>query len=141
MNADTLKAEGWKSLDGSGYTSTLGTLWIRSIGSQHTLGFFSDSRHCNQNADVVHGGALMTFADISLGYGAARALGHSACVTAQLQTHFVSSAPVGSFISCQPEVVRKGASLVFTRGLICVGDKTVVSADGIWKVLEQKTRV
>lgn len=141
MDAETLKAEGWDSIQGVGFTNMLGTLWVKRTESQYTLGFIPDARHHNQSAAIVHGGALMTFADICLGYSAARALGNTACVTAQLQMQFVSSAPIGSFISCQPEVVRKGAQLVFVRGLICAGDKTVASADGIWKTVERKPSV
>lgn len=138
MDAERLKSDGWRSHEGAGYTGTLGPIWARGKGGDLEVGFLSDVRHSNENAGIVHGGALMTFADIALGFGVARALGGSHCVTAHLQMNFVSAGPVGSFITCRPEVVRKGAQLIFVRGLIVAGDRTVASADGMWKVLESK---
>ncbi|MND00386.1 hypothetical protein D3C83_189790 [compost metagenome] len=59
-------------------------------------------------------------------------------VTAQLQAQFVSSAQAGDFIVGRPEIVRCTRQLVFVRGLITVGEKTIASAEGIWKLLEPK---
>ena len=57
-------------------------------------------------------------------------------VTAQMQVQFVAAAKVGELITCQPEVVRKTSSLVFVRGLIEAGGRTVASADGMFKLLD-----
>ena len=82
----------------------------------------------------------MTFADIALGAGVAAAMADDRlnCATVSLQTQFVSVARIGEFISCKPEVIRKSKQLVFMRGLIQVGDKTIASAEGIWKLLETR---
>ncbi|AXQ30664.1 PaaI family thioesterase [Solimonas sp. K1W22B-7] len=140
MDAETLLAAGWKRLDAGGFTGTLSPLWLYGTDPERTLGFIVDERHSNNHQGSLHGGALMTFADIALGYRAARATGHSSLVTAQLQIQFVASAKVGNFVSCRPELIRSSSQLAFVRGLICVGNKTVGSADGIWKVLEQKPK-
>ncbi len=139
MDAAALTAAGWTCLNGPGFTSTVGPFWVRGTEQDCSLTFPAEERHSNGHMGSVHGGALMTFADICLGYRAARALGHTACVTAQLQLHFVSSARVGELISCRPELIRRSSQLVFVRGLICAGERTVASADGIWKVLEPRT--
>lgn len=140
MDAETLLAAGWKRLDAGGFTSTISPLWLFGTDPERTLGFIVEERHSNNHQGSLHGGALMTFADIALGYRAARAAGHTAMVTAQLQMQFVASAKVGNFVSCKPELVRNSSQLLFVRGLICVGEKTIGSADGIWKVLEQKSQ-
>lgn len=140
MNADELKAAGWASAAGKGFTGAIGPIYIRGEGQSWELGILTEAKHSNNQPGVVHGGALMTFADIALGYGVAKALGHSNCVTAQLSVQFVSAAPVGAFISCKAEVVRSGAQLGFARGLIMAGGKTVASAEGIWKVLEPRPK-
>lgn len=82
----------------------------------------------------------MTFADIALGIGAVRELGEQRMntVTASMNTHFVAVARIGEFVTCRAEVVRKSRHLIFVRGLICVGDRTVASADGIFKLLEPR---
>jgi acyl-coenzyme A thioesterase PaaI-like protein len=138
MDAQALEATGWTALQGSGFTSQLGSIWIRGDAGSRSIGFIATPQHTNNHADSVHGGALMTFADIALGFGAADALGAKHLVTAQLQTHFVAGSRVGDFIHCAPELVRCSAQLIFMRGLLRAGDKTVAACDGIWKVLEPR---
>ena len=87
----------------------------------------------------------MTFADMALGCGVGHAVrdGHpiadvegSHFVTVQLQVQFAAAAQVGTLIVARPEVVRKTSSLVFVRCLIAAEDRTVASADGIFKLLD-----
>ena len=140
MNPETLKAAGWKAREADGFTGAIGPLWVRGTPGERDIGMVVGPQHGN-NRQVLHGGALMTFADVAVGYAAADALGHANCVTAQLQVYFVSSAKIGDFISCRGEIVRQTSQLIFARGLICVGDKTIASADGIWKVLDDRNGV
>ncbi len=137
MHAEQLIADGWTRIEALGFTATLGPLWRKGPDEDCTLAFLADERQGNYSGSV-HGGALMTFADIALGYRGARALGHTGCVTVQLQVQFVSGARVGELVSCKPELVRLSKQMFFVRGLICAGGRTVASADGIWKVLEPK---
>ncbi|KHK91192.1 hypothetical protein LK12_09795 [Novosphingobium malaysiense] len=108
------------------------------------VGLQAEEHLANDNLGIVHGGAMMTFADMALGCGVGHALrkgeplgdpAHSRFVTAQLQVHFVSAAQVGEFILCRPEVVRATSSMVFMRGLIEAAGRTVASVDGIFKLL------
>jgi acyl-coenzyme A thioesterase PaaI-like protein len=140
MDAAALRAAGWSPRDAQGFTGFIAPLWILGASDKSRgrgVGFIADERHVNYQ-QTVHGGALMTFADIALGWIAAEALGHTRCVTAQLAIQLVSSPRLGDFISCQAELVRATSQLMFVRGLITAGEKTVASADGIWKVLAPK---
>jgi acyl-coenzyme A thioesterase PaaI-like protein len=137
-HAAALREAGWSSIDANGFTGYIAPLWRRGTpGVDREVGFIADERHTNYQ-ETVHGGALMTFADIGLGWVAADAIGHTRCVTAQLAIQLVASPRVGDFISCRAELVRRTSQMVFVRGLIKAGDKTVASADGIWKVLVPK---
>lgn len=139
MDAASLRSAGWSALEAGGFSGLIGPFWMRGAGAVRVIGFVAEPRHGNNHLGTVHGGALMTFADICLGYGAVDALdGRPRCVTAQLQVQFVSGARMGDFITCRPELVRRSAQLIFMRGLIDVGERTVASADGIWKVLQQQ---
>src|ERR1700761_1887465 len=139
MTPDQLKAEGWTQVDADGgFSANLAPFWVRGGNTEPEIGFIVESRHCNVHMGSLHGGALMTFADRGIGYGASRALGGSNCATAQLQLQFVAAARIGDFVSCKPEVVRKTTRLIFARGLIRAGDKIIASGDGIWKVFEEK---
>jgi len=140
MDAAALLSAGWISREAQGFTGFIAPLWVRGApGVDRALGFIADSRHANYQ-ETVHGGALMTFADLALGWVAADTLQRprTGCVTAQLAIQLVSSPRVGDFISCQAELVRRTSQMIFVRGLITAGDKTVASADGIWKVLSPK---
>ena len=138
MDPTSLKSAGWTPLETGGFSGLIGPFWMRGAGADRVIGFIAESRHGNNHLGTVHGGALMTFADISLGYAVVNALGGANCVPVQLQTQFVSSARMGEFITCRAELVRHSSQLVFMRGLISAGDRTVASADGIWKVLKPK---
>lgn len=140
MTPAELQAAGWAAREIEGFTGELGRIWTRGAGPDREVGFFVEEAHTNNHLRTCHGGALMTFADVALGFGVVDALGAVNCATAQLQTYFVSAAKVGEFVTCRPELVRRTAQLIFIRGLICVGERTVASADGIWKVLEIKPK-
>ncbi len=139
MDPAHLKSAGWTTIEVGGFSGQIGLLWVHGTVADTTVGFFAEVRHTNNHIGTVHGGALMTFADIALGYAVVQTLGASNCATAQLQTHFVAAANPGDFITCRPEVVRRSSQLVFMRGLIAVGEKTIASVDGIWKVLEARS--
>jgi uncharacterized protein (TIGR00369 family) len=130
-----MEADCWKPLRLHAFSQAIGQTWRKGPRGKRVIALPSDERTANDHIHTVHGGVLMTFADIALGLGALDVLDGAQCVTVQLQCQFVSAAPVGSMITCEPEVVRKTARLVFVRGLIKVGDDTVSSAEGIFKIV------
>lgn len=138
MDPESLRTAGWKCLSGRGFTAEAGPYWVRGEAGSREIGLLVELRHSNDHMGSLHGGALMTFADIALGYAASDALQRRRCVTAQMQVQFVAPAKAGEFICCKPEVVRCGAHLVFMRGLVKAGPRTIASLDGIWKALEDK---
>ena len=133
-----LRAGGWDPLETGGFNATLGQLWRLDAGGEVTVGFFVGEAQCNDHLGTVHGGALMTFADIALGSAVVRALEDANCATLSLQNHFVSAGRVGEFLYCRGEVVRRTRNLVFMRGLIQAGERVVAQADGIWKIIHPK---
>lgn len=138
-DVDTLQLTGWEPIELAGFSASVGPLSMRGTGAEREVGFIAESRHANTNIGTVHGGVLMTFADIALGLGVVDVIGGRNCVTAQLQLHFVSTAKIGTLVSCRAEIIRHSRHLVFMRGLITSDGATVASADGIWKVLEART--
>ena len=133
-----LKAEGWRRLPTVRYTAAVGPSWMKLLDGTPIVGLEAQEHLGNDNLGIVHGGAIMTFADMALGCATAHALGGKAnFVTAQMQVSFTAAAKIGEFITCQPEVVRKTSSLVFVRGLIVAGGRTVASADGMFKLLDE----
>ncbi|MFT3966600.1 MAG: PaaI family thioesterase [Sphingobium sp.] len=133
---ETLKAEGWSvQQDLAGFSDHIAPFWFLAEGEALSTGFFVEAGHCNEHLGTLHGGAAMTFADISGGFATARALGHMRCATLQLQCHFTAVARIGEFVRCDVEIVRRTREILFLRGLMRTADRPVLSFDGIWKIL------
>ena len=78
-------------------------------------------KHMNAGG-VVHGGCLMTFADFSL-----FAIGHDAMegtygVTVAFTAEFIDGALEGERLEARGDVLRKGGSLSFVRGVVRAED-------------------
>jgi acyl-coenzyme A thioesterase PaaI-like protein len=135
IDAARLEADGWTCMSGTHFHTAAGPYWVRAAHGKREVGLLSEDRHGNGHVGTVHGGVLTTFADIALGIGVVDAAETRDCVTLQLQMQFAATAPIGSFLTCKPELVRRTSQIVFMRGLIMAGDRTIASADGIWKLL------
>ena len=94
--------------------------------------FRAEPKHMNAG-QRMHGGCLMTFADIALFQVAYQELEGSRGVTVQLDSTFVDAVRVGDLVEATGEVVRAGGSLVFVRGQIAVSDRTVMTFSGVIK--------
>lgn len=135
MDDAALAAAGWAPLPVSGFSAAIGQTWMKGQPGARTVALAAHEGIVNDYGAVVHGGALMTFADIALGCGAADAITGHSYVTVQLQYSFAGGVAKGALITCEPELVRKTSSLAFVRGLIKADGVVVGSADGIFKAL------
>lgn len=133
-----LEKAGWSSSLLESFSGQLGRVWTRGRGSESELevGFHAAAAHTNGHLGTIHGGLLMTFADVALGMAVTDTIGAPRCTTVSLQLQFVSAGRVGEFVVCRPEIVRRTRNLMFMRGLIAVSDRPVATADGIWKIWE-----
>ena len=136
MTHAEIEAAGWRPFAASHFNLTAGPFWFRRDEAGLEVGLLAEEYHSNGNLGVVHGGALMTFADNALGYAVVDALGEPACATVQMSYSFTAAARIGSFITCRPELVRRTSTLMFVRGVVMAGDRVVGSAEGIWRVLD-----
>ena len=142
MNEAEMLADGWKPVPAVRYSAALGPTFMKWAGGRITVALLAQEHLANDNLGIVHGGAMMTFADMALGIGVGHAMGarifdgSGTFVTAQLAVQFTAAARIDDVITCQPEIVRKTSSMVFVRGLIEAGGRTVASADGIFKLLD-----
>ncbi len=100
-------------------------------------GFRVAPHHCNQ-ARIAHGGMLMTFIDVVLGVTMWRVTGRPG-VTVSLATDFVSAAREGDWVEGRGEVVRSTRTLVFLRGDLTCGDRTVMTASGVFQLIAPRS--
>ena len=103
-------------------------------GDRIGCGFLADARHGNKRG-VVHGGMITSAFDVALGNATWDAAGQQPCATVQLNVQFIGAVKLGEFASVRVEVVKTTRSLVFLRGVMTVGDRTVAIGDGVWKIL------
>jgi len=112
------------------FSAHAGPFYFREEGSVPGVGFFSEPHHANLG-QVVHGGALMTLADMALFDICFRAEGKMfKAVTVTLNAEFLTPAPIGEFIEASGEVVKSGKRLSFVRGLVVAHEKTILSFSG-----------
>ncbi|MFB9353889.1 PaaI family thioesterase [Sneathiella chinensis] len=117
------------------FPEKIGPLYFKKEDEDlYRFGFFADETHCNANG-IIHGGMMMSFMDETLGQMVWRATGRKPCATISLNFDFVSSAKPGEWLEMKGHITRQGVSVVFIRGELYAGDRIVLTADGIWKVL------
>lgn len=130
-------AHGWHVLPERGFPVIVGTFFAKQHEGALRFGFVAEERHLNVGG-VVHGGMLMTFMDDMLGMSVWEAAGRAPVSTIQLNNRFVSPARQGEFVECIPRLERLARSVAFIRGELLVGERLVMAADGVWKLLGQR---
>ena len=136
MDAASLVAQGWERLPTRAFSAAIGPTFASGEPGARTVALPSNPDNANDHIGSVHGGVLMTFSDIALGVAVVDAIGGPNCATVQLQYQFAGAVPVGSLVTCEPEVVRRTRQLVFVRGIVKADGKVVGSTEGIFKVFE-----
>ncbi len=136
MREAELRAGGWAPLSATHFNAAAGPFWLRrEADGSPLLALPTEERHSNGHLGIVHGGVLMTLADIALGV-VVDALGAPMCATSQLSVSFAGAARIGELVVCRPELIRKTSALVFVRGVLSVGERVIGSADGVFSVLD-----
>jgi uncharacterized protein (TIGR00369 family) len=93
-----------------------------------------DARHDNGRGNM-HGGLLMTLADLGMG-AAVRATGDDVqCATVQLDVAFLQGVELGEFVTTECQIRHQTKRMVFVSGLLKAGERAVASAQGVFKLL------
>jgi uncharacterized protein (TIGR00369 family) len=98
--------------------------------------FVVDERHVNMRG-VIHGGMLMTLADMTMGQAAWDACDKADVVTLNMQSQFIRGARLGEIVEVQPVLTRRTRSIIFLRGDFMVGEEIIFSCASLWKILGQ----
>ena len=90
--------------------------------------------NCHANAGgIVHGGALLTLADMSLWDICRRSVGPFRGLTVTMNAEFIGPGPIGKFIIATGEATKIGKSLMFARGTISCDDGVLLTFSGALK--------
>lgn len=97
--------------------------------------FYALPRHAN-GFGLVHGGMLTAFMDGLLGGAAFRASGKSG-VTIHLSVDFLHMARAGEWVVGESRATRVTRDVVFVEGRAFVGQRDVIRASGIFKLMHK----
>jgi len=106
-------------------------------GGNHTYLFTPRTHHMNAGG-AVHGGMMMTLADMTMGGSVRTLLEAAPSGTISLNCDFVGPGREGSPVTIVTEVTRRTRTIVFMQATITQDGRTLMTASGIWKVLGEK---
>jgi uncharacterized protein (TIGR00369 family) len=95
--------------------------------------FIAAERHMNA-AGSVHGGMLMSFADIAMSQSSRAASGAQSCSTISLNCDFVGPARLGDLVEARVGLTRRTRTLVFLSAELLASERMVMVANGLWKI-------
>lgn len=123
---------GWETYDLHGtFDQVVGPFYFRpDPDGRMRCAFRAEAKHMNAGGRM-HGGCLMTFADIALFQTAYQEMEGKNGVTVQLDSTLVDGVYEGELVEATGEVVRAGGSLIFVRGQITVEARTVMTFSGV----------
>jgi len=98
-----------------------------------------DERHLNLSG-VAHGGLHATMLDTSMGGALVSTLPKEEwCATAQIDISYLNAAPLGSHLTANGSVVRRGRNLAHLEGELASEDGTVIAtAKGTWAIWRKR---
>ena len=138
VSAPSWVPEGYKKLGWhAGFDVLIGPMYFkREENNQYKFITKILDKHLNAHG-IAHGGYSMSLADIFLGSMVFAACGKKPCSTISLNCNFVSPGLQDDIVECDAKVTRTTKSLVFIEGNLISQDKIILSASGIWKILNQ----
>ena len=132
----SLVPEGFKPVTiGGAFAMRSGPFFARWTGQHMLLGFRVQALHVNP-ANQCHGGMLSLFADLLLSTAALYQadMARHFLPTISLQTDFLASAPLGSWVEGKADILRKTRSMVFTQGLVHADATLILRSSGVFKL-------
>ncbi len=136
--ADFRKVDFDRDRPGPTFNSHIGNLYVKRGGKgtrdEFVLGFRVHQHMCNP-AGGLHGGMMMTVADLVGGMGAGTLAGiRKFLPTVNMTFDFVAPAKAGDWVEGRAEVVRATRSLLFSHIYLTVGEEKILRASSICKI-------
>jgi uncharacterized protein (TIGR00369 family) len=123
----------------SPFLERTGPFYVKGRGAQLKIGLRVQEHHLNGRGHL-HGGMVMTMADIALGY----AMSTSAeppihAVTSSMSADFAGSARLGDWVESAVDIQKVGRTLAFANVYLSVGEQRIARASGVFAVTPGKT--
>ena len=118
----------------AGFNHHAGPIWrLRAEGEVRRFALVVAEKHMNGSGSI-HGGMLMTFADISMSQTSRAVSGAKSCSTVSLTCDFVGPGKLGEILESRVRVTRQTRTMVFLSADIVCGDRAIAVATGLWKI-------
>jgi len=116
----------------------LGPFYVRGEGDDLVLGLRLAEKHTNSRG-LVHGGVLLTLADVALGHAAEGSVDPPArLMTVSVSADFAGSARLGDWVEAKVDVQKVGGRMAFANAYLHVGERRVVRASAVFARAETR---
>jgi len=129
---------GWRTWSRDNFETHNGPFYHRMEDDGRIRCAFRVAKKHLNGANNVHGGCFMSFADYILFAIAAPVL-QGPGVTVAFSCEFLDAAREGELVEGSGEITRAGGSLIFLRGQLRAGERTVFTFSGTIKRVKRKT--
>jgi acyl-coenzyme A thioesterase PaaI-like protein len=128
---------GWRTWSRDKFETHNGPFWHRmdDDGRIHCA-FGVENKHLNGMGNV-HGGCFMAFADYCL-FAMASPILQGPGVTVSFACEFLDAARAGELIEGSGEITRAGGSMIFLRGLLKSGERSLFTFSGTIKRVKRR---
>lgn len=109
-----------------------GPFYVPESGDDFHLLLPVEAKHCNASG-VVHGGLLMTMADVTVCAAAIRGTSDERAITVSLTADFIAAGQLGDLLEARAEVTHRTGSLAFVRGQIATADRILLTCSAVIK--------
>ncbi len=107
---------------------------LHDAGEVRRFAFVATEKHMNASGSV-HGGLLMTFADVAMSRTSRLVSGAKACSTVALSCDFAGAGRLGDMVVARVRATRQTRTLVFLTAEIAAGERALMTASGLWRIV------
>jgi acyl-coenzyme A thioesterase PaaI-like protein len=133
--AANILPEGAENISTGGFNLYAGPFYrLPDDGAARRFALVVLEKHMNGSGSV-HGGLLMTFADIAMSRTSRLATGAKSCSTVSLSCDFAGAGKLGDLIEIRVRVTRHTRTLIFLSSEMSAQDRVLMVAQGLWKIL------
>ncbi|MGZ3304635.1 MAG: PaaI family thioesterase [Asticcacaulis sp.] len=123
---------GWQKAEpGDTFNGLVGAYYYDASDTGNIRVAFKAEKHHLNGGGSVHGGCLLTLADTAVFIFAYPHLDGGGAVTVQLDAQFLSPGREGDIIVASGEITRAGRTLIYGRGQLMAGERTVMTFTAI----------
>ena len=120
------------------YTMAAADFFVKRGRRGRVVAAWTERRHCNADG-VIHGGFLLSLADLALTFGTFEPGDTPPRVTLSLSADFLRPARENEWLAAHSRTTRHGSNIVFADAYIFADRRLVVRASGVMRPLAPPT--